>query len=339
MSQYPVRIETTSLPPRWHRNYDHVAPPESPQDADFPNPASHSRRTAATNVRSYGHRPSRRLAYSTRYDLPTQLEAAGSIPYGEPYFRDPRTWYPDTLPPPPPPLDDEFNFGGHDRRVQQHISPVQQSPTSPPRIRRRKRVASPRVSPSRERYSRQSRRYHARVSSSSDSDAAGNSRSRDRARLKREEEGFVADDGEELKFEEDLVLVGDRLRPRPSRQHTGLQEAFPVWDGHDAYYDNNSVFYSFTGPESNVRRGSVQGGGSGLSDNESTVAVDEEHEVPEPDAMPVEHGAAAYHVLESQYAGDGYEEGHHSVKLTAVLSERAVVPQSLFRWVYDSPRR
>jgi hypothetical protein len=173
------------------------------------------------------------------------------------------------------------------------------------------------------------------VSRSSDSDAAANLNDR----VKRDEERFVVDRREELEFKEDLVLVGDHLRPRPSREHTGLQEALPVWDGHDAYYDNNIVFYSFTGPESNLHRGSGQGSGLGLSDNESTVVVDEEHEVPEPDAMPVETGAAAYHVLESQYAGDGYEEGHHSVKLTAVLSERAVVPQSMFRWVYGSPRR
>jgi hypothetical protein len=176
------------------------------------------------------------------------------------------------------------------------------------------------------------------VSRSSDSDDAANDRVRREA-----EEGFVVDDDAELRYQEDLVLVGDHLRPRPARQNTGLQEALRVWDGPEAYYDNsnnnNTVFYSFTGLESNLHRGSGQGGGLGLSDNESTVAVDEEHDVLEPDAMPVERGAAAYHVLESQYAGDGYEEGHHSVKLTAVLSERAVVPQSLFRWVYGSPRR
>jgi hypothetical protein len=155
--------------------------------------------------------------------------------------------------------------------------------------------------------------------------------------VRKEKEGFVVDDYEELKFKEDIVLVGDHLRPRPPRQHSGLQET-SVWDGHDANYYPNRVFYSFTAPESNGQRGSDHGSGLGLSDNESTVAA-EEHEVPEPEAMPVERGAAAYHVLESQYAGDGYEEGHHSVKLTAVLSERAVVPQSLFRWVYGSPRR
>ncbi|KAL2148195.1 hypothetical protein VTH82DRAFT_6903 [Thermothelomyces myriococcoides] len=46
-----------------------------------------------------------------------------------------------------------------------------------------------------------------------------------------------------------------------------------------------------------------------------------------------QRGPAAYHVIESLYAGDGYEGGHHSVKLTAVRSERATISHSMFRWM------
>lgn len=187
-----------------------------------------------------------------------------------------------------------------------------------------------RASPSSEQqYLPTSRRFE-RVSRTPDGD------SDDSAWYAPRKEGFVADDEEQ--FKEDLVLVGDQLRPRPLREHAGLPEPL-LWDGHDGYYDNNHVFYSFTGPASDGHRGSSHGGGLDLSDNESSMAAaGEEHEVPEPDATALERGVPAYHILESQYAGDGYEEGHHFVKLTAVLSERATVPQSLFRWMYGFRR-
>ncbi|KAH6617426.1 hypothetical protein F5144DRAFT_596449 [Chaetomium tenue] len=95
------------------------------------------------------------------------------------------------------------------------------------------------------------------------------------------------------------------------------------------FEDENHVFYSFGDLLQNGSRRDSQLDGS-ISDIESTVAQGEGNEGSQ-DAT--ERGAAAYHVLKSQYAGDGYEAGHHSAKLTAVLSERAAVSQSLFRWI------
>ncbi|KAK4043881.1 hypothetical protein C8A01DRAFT_12591, partial [Parachaetomium inaequale] len=109
------------------------------------------------------------------------------------------------------------------------------------------------------------------------------------------------------------------------REGPGLVEAYSDVDD-----DANPVFYSFGESSSSGNRDSHLSGLS-LSDNESTVVPEDERD--EPDSNSKERPPAAHHVLESEYAGDGYAEGHHSVKLTAVLSERATVPQSLFRWM------
>lgn len=93
--------------------------------------------------------------------------------------------------------------------------------------------------------------------------------------------------------------------------------------------DENHVFYSFGDSLRNSDGRDSQRDGS-ISDIESSV-VPEEGKEENPNAT--ERGAATHHVLESQYAGDGYEAGHHSVKVTAVLSERAAISQSLFRWM------
>jgi hypothetical protein len=98
------------------------------------------------------------------------------------------------------------------------------------------------------------------------------------------------------------------------------------------------VFYSFGKLSLEGSRDSDLGGG-GLSDSESTAGPGNDLEAPagSPDegSMPGDknHGAAAYHVLESRYIGDGYLRGHHSATLTAILSERATVSQSMFRWM------
>jgi hypothetical protein len=93
--------------------------------------------------------------------------------------------------------------------------------------------------------------------------------------------------------------------------------------------DEDHIFYSFGDSLRNGGRRDSQLDGS-ISDIESTVVPEEGKEE---GPNPTDRGAAAYHVLESQYAGDGYEAGHHSVKLTTVLSDRAAVSQSLFRWM------
>jgi len=95
--------------------------------------------------------------------------------------------------------------------------------------------------------------------------------------------------------------------------------------------EGDPVFYSFRASLGNGNRDSDLAGMM-LSDNESAITDGEDlEETTSGDAKT--RGVATYHVLESQYAGDGYEEGHHSVSLTAVLSDRAVVPQSMFQWV------
>ncbi len=99
------------------------------------------------------------------------------------------------------------------------------------------------------------------------------------------------------------------------------------------------VFYTF-GELSRKEKRDSHPGGDGLSDNESAaVSGDEQetaHTVLQGRLGPggKNHGAGVvYHVLESHYTGDGYAHGHHSAELKAVLSERAVVPQSMFRWM------
>jgi hypothetical protein len=137
-------------------------------------------------------------------------------------------------------------------------------------------------------------------------------------------EGFVQD-------EEDLVFADIQTSTRAGSP--GLDVAYSDVDD-----DTNPVFYSFGEASSSGTRDSHLSGLS-LSDNESTVGPEEEREEQEPnskDPNSKERPPAAYHVLDSQYAGEGYAEGHHSVKVTAVLSERATVPQSLFRWMYVS---
>ncbi len=104
------------------------------------------------------------------------------------------------------------------------------------------------------------------------------------------------------------------------------------------------VFYSF-GELSRKGNGASQLGGEGTSDNESAVAsgdekdtsapqgVQQEGLVPGDKSQPPAPAPSAYHVLESRYTGDGDKQGRHSAELTALLSERAVVAQSMFRWM------
>ncbi|KAK4149610.1 hypothetical protein C8A00DRAFT_18724 [Chaetomidium leptoderma] len=114
--------------------------------------------------------------------------------------------------------------------------------------------------------------------------------------------------------------------------------------GSDNYTNNrNPVFYTFGDLASKDNGGSV-----GLSDNEFTAVPEEEQEMSHgtrqegsaPDAIPDANlDAAAYHVLGSNYTGEGYEGGGHSAKLTAILSKRAAVPQSMFRWIRSAALR
>ena len=107
----------------------------------------------------------------------------------------------------------------------------------------------------------------------------------------------------------------------------------------EVQYDLGSdqpVFYTF-GELSRKGNRDSHPGYDGLSDNESAAVSGDEQETPrsvqQGTSVPSgkNHGAAAvHHVLESHYTGDGYENGHHSAELTAILSERAVVPQSMF---------
>lgn len=134
--------------------------------------------------------------------------------------------------------------------------------------------------------------------------------------------------------EKDIELVGSDM-PRGYRRDFQV----PVVERHERpayseatysdFEDENHVFYSFGDLLQNGSRRDSQLDGS-ISDIESTAAPGEGNEG---SLDATERGAAAYHVLESRYAGDGYEAGHHSAKLTAVLSERATVSQSLFRWM------
>lgn len=95
--------------------------------------------------------------------------------------------------------------------------------------------------------------------------------------------------------------------------------------------EGDPVFYSFHASSGNGNQDSDLAGMI-FPDNESAITDGEDlEELISGDAKA--RGVAAYHVLDSQYAGDGYEEGHHSVNLTAVLSGRAAVSQSMFRWV------
>ncbi len=111
----------------------------------------------------------------------------------------------------------------------------------------------------------------------------------------------------------------------------------------EAQYDPASdqpVFYTF-GELSRQGKRDSHSGGDGLSDTESAVVSGDEQETPHgvqqgsPGPGGKNHGAGSvYHVLESHYTGDGYAHGHHSAELKAILSDRAVVPQSMFRWMY-----
>ncbi|KAK3902205.1 hypothetical protein C8A05DRAFT_15710, partial [Staphylotrichum tortipilum] len=93
------------------------------------------------------------------------------------------------------------------------------------------------------------------------------------------------------------------------------------------------VFYNTFGHEpSNGIQGSDLGGVV-MSDDEAPEAPADEDLEETGTGDPKDGGVYAYHVLESGYAGDGLEEGHHSVNLTAVWSDRAAVQQSLFRWI------
>ncbi|KAH6842412.1 hypothetical protein B0I37DRAFT_392979 [Chaetomium sp. MPI-CAGE-AT-0009] len=133
---------------------------------------------------------------------------------------------------------------------------------------------------------------------------------------------------------ERVMLIGHDMPRAIRREYQKRDEEYvrPAYSA--ATYsdsdDENHVFYSFGDLLNKGGRRDSQLDGASISDIESTVAPDE---VREDSANPTERGAAAYHVLESRYAGDGYEAGHHSVQLTAVLSERAAVSQSLFRWI------
>ena len=91
------------------------------------------------------------------------------------------------------------------------------------------------------------------------------------------------------------------------------------------------VFYTFGHEMSTGIQGSDLGGAA-MSDDEATEAPADD-ELEEGNGNSKDGGIPAYHILESGYSGDGREEGHHSVKLTAVSSERAAVQQSLFRWM------
>jgi hypothetical protein len=99
--------------------------------------------------------------------------------------------------------------------------------------------------------------------------------------------------------------------------------------------DNEEKFYSFEVPlgidPASGRKTESGPGSSADLDNERTV---DEREIPTTGsndcALPV------HHVIESQYVGDGYAYGEHKVRLVSVLSGRAAVPTSQFRWMYDS---
>ncbi|KAK4147641.1 uncharacterized protein C8A04DRAFT_24188 [Dichotomopilus funicola] len=111
----------------------------------------------------------------------------------------------------------------------------------------------------------------------------------------------------------------DESGPRIAR-HTRLRDEDPGVVNYYFDLDPEPVFYSF-GELAGRENGSPQLSGDGLSDNESGAAAQDE----EVSAADETLSPAAYHVLESQYSSDGYEHGHHSAKLTAVLSERATV--------------
>jgi len=99
--------------------------------------------------------------------------------------------------------------------------------------------------------------------------------------------------------------------------------------------NDGPVFYSFGEVASNGDRESH------VSDAESTDGTEDErlervhspYVQEEALANGSQHSPTAYHVTESRYAGDGYADGHHSAKLTAILSERAAVSRSMFRWM------
>ena len=130
------------------------------------------------------------------------------------------------------------------------------------------------------------------------------------------------------------------------RRHWGAEVEVSDTDSDDrkteVQYDlasDQPVFYAF-GELSRKGKRNSHPGGDGLSDNESAAVSGDEQETPrsvqQGSSVPggKKHGAAAvYHVLESHYTGDGYAHGHHSAELKAILSERAVVPQSMFRWM------
>ncbi|KAK4246307.1 hypothetical protein C7999DRAFT_15548 [Corynascus novoguineensis] len=102
--------------------------------------------------------------------------------------------------------------------------------------------------------------------------------------------------------------------------------------------NDGPVFYSFGEVASNGDRESH------VSDTESTDGLEDErlegihspYIQGEALANGSQHGPTAYHVIESRYAGDGYADGHHSAKLTAILSERAAISQSMFRWIIET---
>jgi hypothetical protein len=123
--------------------------------------------------------------------------------------------------------------------------------------------------------------------------------------------------GEFFKTEDSRVL---RLE-----QQTAL-DAQPDYE--DEIDDGEPVFYDFGRSTSNANRDSDLGG-LAVSDDESIMTAEEDLEqTTSGGAKGV--GTTANHVLESRYSGDG---GHHSVSLTTVLSARAQVPQSQFRWM------
>lgn len=141
----------------------------------------------------------------------------------------------------------------------------------------------------------------------------------------------------EASVEEKDIELPDPDTPRGYRREFQLpvveRDERPAYSEatYSDFENENHVFYSFGDLLRPGGRRDSQVDGS-ISDIESTAVPDEGNEE-SPNANATERGAAAYHVLESQYAGDGYEAGHHSARLTAVLTERAAVSQSLFRWM------
>ncbi len=126
----------------------------------------------------------------------------------------------------------------------------------------------------------------------------------------------------------------DEVRRELLRQ--GGQPAVP--EQYEEYYlvHEEPVLYTFGHEPSNGIQGSDLGAAVVSDDDVTDAPVDDELDETGTGSAK-DGGIPAYHILESCYAGDGREEGHDSVKLTAVLSDRAAVQQSLFRWMRVAP--